>query len=720
DLNTDYITAPFGTAFLTSSNAPAAYTTTVVPDEQSDLFAFLDEASGLTNDTLMIQIDPGTLWVGIYYNTVEVTVDGVIDPVDLVVALNLTAMPDPGEFAFVSPSEIYFAAALGSEVIQASAVWLNSSNGPAPYTASLAPSGTAFTFLSNPSGMTNDSVAILVDPSGMIAEGSYVDTVLFTIDGIAEVVPLTVHLLIDSISNPPDTGSGAGVTPADLYFSAPLGADVVQMGAVHLNSDNDPAAYSSTIISGGTQFTALLNPTGMTGDSIFVQVNPALMSSVGLYDDTVLFTIDGVSEDVMLAVHLEITSTAPGETAWLSPPNGISLTMEEGAQATDSFCVVLSSSNAPAVFTIEYAHPPTFVSIPFSGSLTNKVICGSVDVGSLTVGDYADTVIFNVDGVDNNPLLMIVSLTVTPADSGGGGGSEIWVTPAEQWFETPVGTELNDVGAVYVGHNLGSQAYSVEIVDNADFVTLTQINDSGVYFDVYASAGMAPGGYVDSLLFIFASVADSLWSIVHLSVIEDTSSGPPFPTETAEVSPGTLSFQAVVGSTGLQTESVWVSSTNAPANWCGFVLGGPFSFAFVPDSIGVTDDSVAIAVNPTGLDVGIYTDTVVFDVVGTESSVLVEVTLEVIVTATNSVALGNYPNPFNPTTTIHFDLPTSSQVTLTIYNVLGREVARLVDSYYPAGEHQVEWNATDASSGVYFYRIQTENFAQSKKMVLLK
>ena len=80
----------------------------------------------------------------------------------------------------------------------------------------------------------------------------------------------------------------------------------------------------------------------------------------------------------------------------------------------------------------------------------------------------------------------------------------------------------------------------------------------------------------------------------------------------------------------------------------------------------------------------------------------------------------NHPNPFNPTTTIAYDLPVASDVTLTIYNMRGQEVARLVDAEQSAGEYQTEWNASNVSSGIYFYRLQAGDFVQTRKMVLLR
>ena len=80
----------------------------------------------------------------------------------------------------------------------------------------------------------------------------------------------------------------------------------------------------------------------------------------------------------------------------------------------------------------------------------------------------------------------------------------------------------------------------------------------------------------------------------------------------------------------------------------------------------------------------------------------------------------NYPNPFNPTTWVAYNLPAAQHVNLAIYNVLGQKVATLVDEVQQAGPQQAEWNASDVSSGVYFYRLTTEQNVETRKMLLLK
>ena len=80
----------------------------------------------------------------------------------------------------------------------------------------------------------------------------------------------------------------------------------------------------------------------------------------------------------------------------------------------------------------------------------------------------------------------------------------------------------------------------------------------------------------------------------------------------------------------------------------------------------------------------------------------------------------NYPNPFNPSTKIQYDLPSESRVTLVVYNLLGQEVARLVDARQSAGQYEVPFVASNLSSGVYFYRIQAGAYSEIRKMTILR
>ena len=85
----------------------------------------------------------------------------------------------------------------------------------------------------------------------------------------------------------------------------------------------------------------------------------------------------------------------------------------------------------------------------------------------------------------------------------------------------------------------------------------------------------------------------------------------------------------------------------------------------------------------------------------------------------------NFPNPFNPTTTIKYMLPEDSRVNITVYNMLGKEIYQLLSSVKPAGSHSIQWNGVDqdgnkVSTGIYLFQIQAGDFVQTKKMVLMK
>ena len=80
----------------------------------------------------------------------------------------------------------------------------------------------------------------------------------------------------------------------------------------------------------------------------------------------------------------------------------------------------------------------------------------------------------------------------------------------------------------------------------------------------------------------------------------------------------------------------------------------------------------------------------------------------------------NYPNPFNPITEIKYTLAKSENITLKVYNSLGSEVATLVNGFMNIGTHSVKFNAKGLTSGIYFYKIKSDNFTSTRKMLLIK
>jgi len=132
-------------------------------------------------------------------------------------------------------------------------------------------------------------------------------------------------------------------------------------------------------------------------------------------------------------------------------------------------------------------------------------------------------------------------------------------------------------------------------------------------------------------------------------------------------------------------------------------------------------------VNADGIPYGTYTNTVIV----TEATTIPPINMtslsdadEVTVPMTTALK-GNYPNPFNPSTTIAFDLAREGQVTIEVFNIKGQRVSTIAHDVYQAGRHNVVWNGNDANgrtvgSGVYFYRMTTDGYVKTQKMLLMK
>ncbi|HUI29595.1 MAG TPA: choice-of-anchor D domain-containing protein [Candidatus Acidoferrales bacterium] len=237
--------------------------------------------------------------------------------------------------------------------------------------------------------------------------------------------------------------------------------------------------------------------------------------------------------------------------------------------------------------------------------------------------------------------------------------------------------------------------------------------------------------YFDSLNCSYTSTTDLSMAGTDGQIIGDTRwSFTLIPVLTFSVTPKTVDFDSVMltltksdtvvvsnpsGNTALVVDSVKSSSaefTVSPAS-ASIPIGGSQKFAitFAPASLGSKSASVVFYDNaPTAMD------TVSVSGVGKR---LVGVKDQPALPKVFALH-DNYPNPFNPSTKIKYDLPKDVKVTLKVYDVLGKEVATLVDSKQAANYYEVEFDGARYASGVYFYRLIAGTFVQTKKMLLLK
>ncbi len=175
----------------------------------------------------------------------------------------------------------------------------------------------------------------------------------------------------------------------------------------------------------------------------------------------------------------------------------------------------------------------------------------------------------------------------------------------------------------------------------------------------------------------------------------------------------------IVSTTGNDTlhgTAVVATNTRFVPKKTSFLIAPSGSFTdslrFTADSVGTFKALVLITSDATNK----ITDTIV--VIGVCQKVT-SVDSRSIVSGAFSLSQ-NYPNPFNPSTLISYQLPVNSHITMKVYDVIGREVATLVDEVKEAGSYEVKVDASRLSSGVYFYRMQAENYVEMKKMVLMK
>ncbi len=196
--------------------------------------------------------------------------------------------------------------------------------------------------------------------------------------------------------------------------------------------------------------------------------------------------------------------------------------------------------------------------------------------------------------------------------------------------------------------------------------------------------------------------------------------------------------------TGFTGQTIALKSTDGGGNWATVTLAGTgtvYSFNNVSDRFWYDRGSSIYYSNDNGANFASqYTGTGTYQAMSLKldgttirgwsvtsaggiamyNETLIGITNNQTGVPSNYLLSQNYPNPFNPTTKINFSLPKSGAVSLRVYDVLGNEVATIVSGNLNAGSYTIDWNASQYASGVYFYRLQSGNFTQTKKMILVK
>lgn len=165
-------------------------------------------------------------------------------------------------------------------------------------------------------------------------------------------------------------------------------------------------------------------------------------------------------------------------------------------------------------------------------------------------------------------------------------------------------------------------------------------------------------------------------------------------------------------------------------NWDGTSWANPERYTYIYDSYAnltswmmeIWDENNWILSNRDG-HLGLHSNSIQYNYFGVQVNIYYKIITDVknqAIEIKEYTLLQNYPNPFNPTTTINYSISTYTHARLKIFDILGNEVATIVDEYKNAGDYNVVFNASSLSSGIYFYRLECNNYVDTKKLILLK
>ena len=370
------------------------------------------------------------------------------------------------------------------------------------------------------------------------------------------------------------------------------------------------------------------------------------------------------------------------------------------------------------------------------------------------VGDYAYTAnsIFDIYVVDiGDPE----NATPVGRDSSFGIFSDVFVSyPYAYYLARPFGFNIFDISDPHNPVLLSSEFYpgdpdEVYVKDDRAYIAagvwglvIMDVSDPGDPF-VISTYDDLTDSYEISVVDGYAYINDDRDEDGDLKIINIENPEDPYLTAVIDF-PATDIFidgnYAYIGSTGPallifdimdRSDPIFIGSYDGIASAEAVYVSGIFAYLISENSIELVD--VSNPWNPEGID-NYSRLTAPSQISVSEGYIFVadRYSLEILRLAQTDIdedGLGmpqafslspNYPNPFNASTTIKYALPEEAEVTINVYDILGRRIETLVSGKQPAGSHSVVWDAKDVSSGVYFYRIEAGEYSQTEKCVLLK
>ena len=433
----------------------------------------------------------------------------------------------------------------------------------------------------------------------------------------------------------------------------------------------------------------------------FTATDPGTLSA----SDTARFTVTPVNDPPVVAgipdqiLSYGATFATINLDSYVTDPDNTDAEMTWSYSGNSDLTVAISAERVATI---------TKPSASWSGS--ESIIFTATDPGLLA---SSDTAVFSIAA--STPIIKITPDTLTFTAYAGGSN------PAGQ-------------GAMITNTGNGSLDWNASEATTWLSLSSTSGTAPSGFTASVNIAGLAPGSYLGDVTVTAAGVSNSpqvLKVILHINNPVDI-----------KLTPDSLSFYARKGEANPSSKDVTISNailSGVEFNW-GAIETSPW--LSMSATTGTSPSTVSFSVDITDLAVGTYNTQVEIKQVSLTTSMGVTDDIDTIYVkllvdqptgvdddysaVPKSYSLKqNYPNPFNPETVIEYNLAASGHVTLTVFNVVGQKVVDVVNGYESAGSKQAVWNGRDENgrevqSGVYFYRLTTDNFSMTRKMMLLK
>ena len=293
-----------------------------------------------------------------------------------------------------------------------------------------------------------------------------------------------------------------------------------------------------------------------------------------------------------------------------------------------------------------------------------------------------------------------------------------------EWLESE-GADVVNISLGYTDFDPGQNSYAVSDLDGDTGITTIAVDQAAALGVVVVTSAGNSGCSSPALCWYYISTPADADSAITVGAVVSDSSRAPFssfgPTADGRIKPD-------VSAMGVHAYRAVFTTHFAPGNGTSF--SGPLVAAVAAQILQVNPDLSPIDVRDilrmTAHQSTAPDNSLGWGIVNADAAVRMAESLidplssPVTELPTETALLGNYPNPFNPETTIRYALPQAGKVHLAVYNLLGHQVAVLVDESKPAGNHTTRFDAGNLPSGAYLYRLQTQDQIMAKTMILVK